>query len=73
MKIVADKSTTFVAEGFSPIGELVLLDGREITPAAISDADIVIVGTATKVDEKLLTKSRVRFVGTATTGFDHRY
>ena len=71
MKIVADKSTTFVAEGFSPIGELVLLDGREITPAAISDADIVIVGTATKVDEKLLTKSRVRFVGTATTGFDH--
>ena len=71
MKIVADKSTTFVAEGFSSIGELVLLDGREITPKAINDADILIVGTATKVDEKLLAKSRVRFVGTATTGFDH--
>ena len=25
----------------------------------------------TKVDEKLLAKSHVRFVGTATTGFDH--
>jgi erythronate-4-phosphate dehydrogenase len=71
MKIVADKSTAFVVDGFSSLGELVLLDGREITPEAINDADILIVGTATKVNEKLLAKSRVRFVGTATTGFDH--
>jgi erythronate-4-phosphate dehydrogenase len=71
MKIVADKSTAYVVEGFSPVGELEALDGRDITPEAVKDADILIVGTATKVDEKLLAKSGVCFVGTATTGFDH--
>jgi erythronate-4-phosphate dehydrogenase len=71
MKIVADKSIAFVVEGFSSLGELVLLDGREITPKTINDADTLIVGTDTKVDERLLAKSPVKFIGTATTGFDH--
>lgn len=71
MKIIADKSTAFVIEAFSPLGEVAAIDGREITPDTIKDADILIVGTATRVDRRLLEGSKIRFVATATTGFDH--
>ena len=71
MKIVADKSIAYVDEAFSPLGRLVTLDGLKITPESIKDADVLLVGTATRVDRRLLQKSPVRFAATVTTGFDH--
>ena len=71
MKIVADANIPFVKECFSSIGEVTIVGGREMTPWIVADADILLVRSITPVDEKLLAGSKVRFVGTATIGFDH--
>ena len=71
MKIVADANIPFVKECFSSMGEVTVVGGREITPDVVADADALLVRSITPVDEKLLTGSKVRFVATATIGFDH--
>ena len=71
MKIVADGNIPFVRECFSSIGEVEVVGGREITPEAVADADVLLVRSVTAVNEELLSNSRVRFVATATIGLDH--
>jgi erythronate-4-phosphate dehydrogenase len=53
------------------MGEVTTLPGRDITPATISDADILLVRSITPVNESLLAGTSVQFVGTATAGVDH--
>jgi len=71
MKIIADANIPFVKECFSSIGEVTVIDGREMTPWLVADADILLVRSITPVGADLLAGSNVRFVGTATIGFDH--
>jgi erythronate-4-phosphate dehydrogenase len=71
MKIVADANIPFVRECFSSVGQVEVLGGRDITPRAIAGADALLVRSITPVNEELLRGSAVRFVGTATIGFDH--
>jgi erythronate-4-phosphate dehydrogenase len=71
IKIVADANIPFVKECFSSIGEVTVVGGREITPWIVADADVLLVRSITPVGVDLLAGSKVRFVGTATIGFDH--
>ncbi len=71
MKIVADANIPFVKECFSSIGEVTVVGGRQITPWIVADADVLLVRSITPVGIDLLAGSKVRFVGTATIGFDH--
>ena len=71
MKVVMDENVLLGKETFSIIGDVVAVSGREITPEVIKDADILVVRSVTKVDEQLLEKSNVKFVGSATAGIDH--
>ena len=71
MKIVADANIPFIKECFSSIGEVTVVGGREITPDVVADADALVVRSITPVGVDLLAGSKVRFVGTATIGFDH--
>ena len=71
MKIVADANIPFVQECFSSIGEVTVMGGRDMTPEAVAEADALLVRSITPVNEQLLSGSSVRFVGTATIGFDH--
>ena len=71
MKIIADANIPFVAECFSSIGEVITVGGREITPGVVGDADVLLVRSITQVNADLLAGSKVRFVATATIGFDH--
>jgi len=71
MKIVADANIPFVRECFSSVGEVEVLGGRDITSRVVADADALLVRSITPVNEELLRGSAVRFVGTATIGFDH--
>jgi erythronate-4-phosphate dehydrogenase len=71
MKIIADENIPFVKECFSPIGDVQALTGRQITPKVVADADILLVRSITPVNEKLLAESSVKFVATATIGFEH--
>ncbi|MHC4594231.1 MAG: 4-phosphoerythronate dehydrogenase [Planctomycetota bacterium] len=71
MKVVADKNIPFVAECFSSVGQVEVVGGREITPSVVADADALLVRSVTPVGAELLAGSKVRFVATATIGFDH--
>lgn len=71
MKIVADANIPFVRECFSSVGEVEVLGGRDITPPKVAQAEALLVRSITPVNEQLLRGSAVRFVGTATIGFDH--
>ena len=71
VKIVADENIPYAAECFSSVGDVEVLAGREITPSVVSDANVLLVRSITRVDSNLLAGSKVRFVGTATIGFEH--
>lgn len=71
MKIVSDENIPYVVECFSSIGHVEAVAGRKITPKAVADADILLVRSVTKVGKELLGDSKVKFVATATIGFDH--
>jgi erythronate-4-phosphate dehydrogenase len=71
MRIVADADILAVRESFSGLGELTLVDGRQIDAFSLKNADALLVRSVTRVDEQLLVNTPVRFVGTATSGTDH--
>jgi len=71
LRILADQSIPLVKEAFGEIGSLRLIDGREITREAVENIDVLIVRHVTRVDEKLVEKTAVKFVGTVTSGKDH--
>jgi erythronate-4-phosphate dehydrogenase len=71
LKIVADANIPLLAEAFGPLGEVVALPADRITPSVLRDADALLVRSVTRVNEALLAASPVKFVATATIGFDH--
>ena len=71
MKIVADENIPCVEQAFASLGEVSLLPGRGMQAEQVRDADILLVRSVTRVDASLLQGSAVRFVGSATIGFDH--
>ncbi|NIR48431.1 4-phosphoerythronate dehydrogenase [candidate division KSB1 bacterium] len=71
VKILADQNIPFVSEAFATLGHVVTHPGREITPESISDADVLLVRSVTKVGPELLAGSSVKLVATATIGHDH--
>ena len=71
MKIVADCDIPFLKGVLEPYAEIVYLPGTEISPQDTANADALIVRTRTRCDRSLLKGSPVRFIGTATIGFDH--
>ena len=71
LKWVVDDVIPHTAALKALMGEVTILPGRDITPATISDADILLVRSITPVNESLLAGSSVQFVGTATAGVDH--
>lgn len=71
MKIVADENIPFIEKACSDLGDIVLVSGRDINNQIIKDADALLVRSITKVGQELLDNSSVRFVGTATIGFEH--
>jgi len=69
--ILADENIPFARDAFGTLGEVRLKHGRAITTADLRDVDLLVVRSITKVDAALLAGTRVRFVGTATSGSDH--
>jgi erythronate-4-phosphate dehydrogenase len=71
LSIVADENIPGVESLFSTLGAVKLVDGRHLCSQQLSDCDILLVRSVTRVDRHLLQGSRVRFVATATIGVDH--
>lgn len=72
MKIVIDDKIPYIRNAITKMGvEAVYKKGADISLADVKDADAMIVRTRTRCDERLLRDSTVRFIATATIGFDH--
>lgn len=68
---VADENIPHVRQAFASIGDVCILNAESITDKVCANADILLVRSVTRVDQSLLSQSRVRFVGSATAGTDH--
>jgi len=72
MKIIIDAKIPYIKDAIKQITEdVVYLPGNAFTAAAVKDADALIVRTRTTCDAALLQNSRVKFIATATIGYDH--
>ncbi len=71
MKIVADDKIPYLRGALEPYAEVVYLPGSKTTAKEVKDADALITRTRTNCDRELLEGSKVRFIATATIGYDH--
>ncbi|SHE70238.1 erythronate-4-phosphate dehydrogenase [Mariniphaga anaerophila] len=71
MKIVIDDKIPYIRGAFEPFAEVVYLPGSKTTPDVVKDADAIVTRTRTKCNRGLLEGSKVKFIATATIGFDH--
>ena len=71
MKIVCDAHIPFLHGVLEPYAEVVYIPGQDIRPDDVRDADALMIRTRTRCDKTLLEGSRVRFIATATIGYDH--
>lgn len=71
MKVVIDRAIPYLAGVLEPFAEVVYRSGGDFLPHDVADADMLIIRTRTRCDERLLQGSKVRLIATATIGFDH--
>ena len=71
MKIVVDRKIPFIKGVLEPYAEVLYLEASVISRAELLDTDALIIRTRTKCNEKLLAGTRVRFIASATIGYDH--
>ena len=70
-QVVIDKGIPFLEGVFPPEIEVLYLSPEQITSEAVRCADALFIRTRTQINKELLHGSNVRFVATATIGFDH--
>ncbi|MCD8262195.1 MAG: 4-phosphoerythronate dehydrogenase PdxB [Bacteroides sp.] len=72
MKAVIDDKIPYIHGEIEKIADTVVyLPGRDISPEIVKDADLLIIRTRTRCGKELLEGSRVKFIATATIGYDH--
>jgi erythronate-4-phosphate dehydrogenase len=71
MKLIIDDKIPYIQGAFEDVAEVIYLPGSKTTPEIAKDADAIITRTRTICNEKLLSDSTVKFIATATIGFDH--
>ena len=71
MKIIIDDKIPYIRGAFESVAEVIYLPGSKTTPEVAKDADAIVTRTRTICNEKLLAGSSVKFIATATIGYDH--
>jgi erythronate-4-phosphate dehydrogenase len=71
IKIVADSKIPFLKGALEKYARVDYLPAREICHDQVRDADALIVRTRTKCNRALLEGTAVKYIATATIGFDH--
>lgn len=71
LRIVADENIPCVHEAFGDLGEIKRVQGRDIGPSDVREADVLLIRSVTSIEPPLLDDSSVQFVGSATIGTDH--
>lgn len=72
MKVVVDNKIPYISEALEQIAdEVVYLPGSAFTAEDVRDADALVIRTRTRCNRELLEGSSVKYIATATIGFDH--
>jgi erythronate-4-phosphate dehydrogenase len=71
IKIIADDKIPFLKGALEPYAEIIYVPGKHIVRDMLRDADAMLIRTRTKCTESLLKRTGIKFIGTATIGFDH--
>jgi len=71
MKVICDSDIPFLKGALEPYCEVIYSRGSDISREMVKEADALVVRTRTKCDASLLEGSNVRFIATATIGYDH--
>lgn len=71
IKVVADANIPYLKGVLEPYAEVEYYTGNMITSSRIKNADALITRTRTKCNAELLDGSDVKFICSATIGFDH--
>ena len=72
MKVIVDNKIPYIKGNIEKIAdEVVYLPGNAFTKEEVKDTDALIVRTRTLCNAELLEGSSVKFIATATIGFDH--
>ena len=71
MKIIADDKIPFLKGVLEPFAEVTYLPGHSIDNRVLQDADALLVRTRTRCNAALLKDTGIKFIATATIGYDH--
>ena len=71
VRIIADDKIPFLKGVLEPFAEVIYLPGSQINRNVAKRSDALLVRTRTKCNSELLKGTPVKFIGTATIGFDH--
>ena len=71
MKIIIDDKIPYIRGAFGDVAEVIYLPGSKTTAEIAKNADAIVTRTRTICNEKLLAGSSVKFIATATIGYDH--
>ncbi len=71
MKIVADEKIPFLKGIIEPFADIEYYPGIQIDKDKIRDADALLIRTRTICNQDLLEDSNVKFIASATIGYDH--
>lgn len=71
IRIVADNKIPFLKGALEGVAKVDYFPGGEISREDLKDADALITRTRTRCDRSLLEGTKVRFIASATIGYDH--
>jgi erythronate-4-phosphate dehydrogenase len=71
IRVAADASIPFLAGELESFVDIQYYSASEIQRETIKERDALLIRSRTKCDAQILEGSNIRFVGTATTGYDH--
>jgi erythronate-4-phosphate dehydrogenase len=71
MLIIADNNIPLATEAFAHLGEVRSVQGRGLSAAEVTGADVLLLRSTVKINAELLSDCAPKFVGTATIGTDH--
>lgn len=71
MNILIDKNFSFFLSWFKKLGITQLINGRKIIKSKLKDIDVLIIKSTTTINKKLLNNTKIKFIGSATSGIDH--
>jgi len=71
MKFIIDNQIPYIKGALEPYAEVLYLQGNLTTAGVVKDADALVTRTRTICSKEVLEGSSVKFIATATIGFDH--